>query len=136
MTKTKIKALKRAYQEHADAEDTFFPSKRDFLYWFTFINSAVFEGCLKRPDLEIARLRGMIGQAVGDIETGKTLIRLKDRFTDKKTRTITASSKQMFINTVAHEMVHCLEFQIHGTMKHGEFYKIWKKKFKEMDITL
>lgn len=136
MTKTKIKALKRAYHDHAEAEDTFFPTKRDFNFWFQFINSAYFDNSLNQPKLEIARLRGKIGLAVGDPETGETLIRLKERFCERKYRSTVASSRQMFINTVAHEMVHCLEFQIFGTMSHGEFYKTWKKKFQKIGIRL
>ena len=137
MTTRKIKALKRAVEEHEEAEDVFFPTKSDFLYWFTFINSAMFDNCLRMPDeFQFRRLRGAFGIAIGDTKTGRTVIRLKERFTSEKIRSVAVSSRQMFIATLAHEMVHILEFQISGTMKHGTFFRNWKKKFAEIGIIL
>ncbi len=137
MAKRKRKALKKAFEEHEISEDVFFPKKSDFNYWFAFINAAMFESCVKKPNvIEIRRLHGRLGEAEADPNTGDTCIRLKDRFYAVSKTILSASSKQMFINTLAHEMVHLLEFQMSGRMTHGRFYKQWKTKFETIGITL
>ena len=137
MTPRKRKALKKAFQENEDSADVFFPKKSDFNYWFTFINSVMFDNCLDKPTrVEIRRLHGRLGEAECDVNTGETCIRLKDRFYAASRADLDASSKQMFINTLAHEMVHLLEMQMIGKMTHGRFYKGWKKTFDRIGIVL
>lgn len=136
MTKRKRKALKKAFEENEDCSDVFLPKKADFNYWFAFINSVMFDNCLDKPkQVEIRRLHGRLGEAECNLETGVTCIRLKNRFY-AVTKGRPASSKQMFINTLAHEMVHLLEVQLCGRMTHGKFFKNWKKVFERVGINL
>jgi len=136
MTKKKLKALKRAYEECEDDTDVFFPRKSDIKHWFDFINEMMFNGLVERPShIEIKRMRNL-GQAEGDLNTGVTCMRLRDRFRAVSQRNLIASASQMFISTVAHEMVHLWQFQTDYTMNHGRGFQEWKTKFKKIGIII
>ena len=105
----------------------FRPTQSDCVEVFNNINRQVFYGELKLPRFRLLYSKDYWGMCVGswDDPAGCT-ININKSFL----------SKRLFINTVAHEMVHQWEWLNHEHMTHGTTFFVWRKPLAEFGITL
>ena len=100
----------------------FHPSLAGCDFWFSIINDEVFCNKLNPINFDIRRLRGVWGYY--DDETG--IITLSNVFT----------SKELFLNVLAHEMVHVYQHQQGMDLSHGDTFWEWREKFKRNGLVL
>lgn len=102
---------------------------------YNLINQCIFKGALKKPTLLIERLDGFWGLCEGEIYTGKDRelntpvchrIRLNDTF----------PSRRMFIEVLAHEMVHQYQCEYLNRMDHGRTFWEWEQVFSRYNLDL
>lgn len=99
-------------------------SKKSFKYWWHTINAACFNEELNFPKVEIRHIKGYWAVCIPSqaLSSNKCEIHLSPELTNKK----------LFIETVAHEMVHVWQCQKYGHRhpEHGKSFIKWKKFFK------
>ena len=88
-------------------------------YWFKVLNVAVFDSELTVPEFDIRALNGNVGLCHHD---GTTTITISTRIQDK----------ELFIATLAHEMVHQYQQDTECKMHHGRSFKDWQLYIKEI----
>lgn len=114
--KKKVKAHVKRYRNN----DGFQFTDRHIIYWFGIINRAAFRNRLPVPDFKIRRLRGAWGLCEGD-NGNEIVISINE----------TIDNRELFIATLAHEMVHQYQYlYLGGTMNHKESFIEWKRFFK------
>ena len=123
----KAKRKLKSHLERYTHEDDFIITERKAKYWFTVINKAMFNSNLPKPiGWEIKNLRGCWGRCSG-------------RSSDNAVVGISTQidSRDLFLATLSHEMVHIWELNMLGEMSHGKVYLKWKRLFKKkLNITL
>jgi hypothetical protein len=113
----------------------FYPNIAICNVWFSIINDEVFNNKLKPIDFKVQRLRGRWGYQTDD----PPLVVLTDVF----------PSKNLFLNVLAHEMIHVWQYQqqideLYGPSywksekreAHGPSFWKWEKKFKRNGLAL
>ncbi len=95
-------------------------------YWFDVLNRAAFRSELTTPDFLILNMRLAYGEAHSNGK--RSYIKLnKSRIHDF----------QLFIGTLAHEMVHLYQHMEESFMHHGRSFLQWKRYFKhQMNISI
>lgn len=122
-TKAK-KKLKRHLERYAN-DPSFEVTDKKVTYWFNVINKAAFSEKLSRPTFIIKALKGAWGMCTIDKDSVEISI-------DND-----ISSRELFIATIAHEMVHQWQHLNENKMSHTGSYLTWKRKFKKkFDIRL
>lgn len=114
--------------QYCDVVDhKFRPTQSDCAEVFNNINRQVFYGELILPTFKLLYSSDYWGMCVGswDDPAGCT-IHINKSFL----------SKRLFINTVAHEMVHQWEWLNYEHMTHGNTFFVWRKPLAEFGITL
>ena len=103
------------------------PTKSDIEYWFKIINDAVFKN--KLPDFHKIRVRSL-KDAWAWFEyfhdTGGFELQMHHTY----------ASKQLFINILAHEMVHLYQQINNEPVGHGKTFTVWAPAFKENYLIL
>lgn len=92
------------------------------MYWFSIINDEIFGNKLAPVALCVRRLRGMWGF----FEDEENYLAVNETF----------PSKNLFLNVLAHEMVHAYQYQQGLAVNHGKTFWEWRKKFKSNGLTL
>lgn len=123
---------------------SFRPSDADVIYAYNIINKYVFDGVLRRPNLQQGTLRkawGYCSWESQEQENGSWCnIRLMDKW----------FCSQWFMNTLAHEMVHQYQWDVYrynyldangremftGSGAHGPSFYQWRDRFTVYDLTL
>lgn len=99
-------------------------------YWFRIINKLIFRGELKPfASIKIVNHRKAYGYCFGDHDLfGEPFcwLSIRPKF----------SSLSMFLEILAHEMVHAYQFQDEGRITHGKTFLIWHDKFKKYGLNL
>jgi hypothetical protein len=91
-------------------------------FWFSVINDEVFGNKLKPVTMEVRRLRGVWGY----YEDDKFLLVMTDTF----------PSKNLFLNVLAHEMVHAYQHQQGNVPNHNKTFWDWRKRFARNGLSL
>ena len=141
----KIK-IKKALERRGDEAD-YFPTDAVAVRWYNILNQSLFENKLTRPQLIVKRLRGCKGQLHMDWDarysrkgtcnqnhipyhnpTFSYVIELHHRF----------DTWRVFIETLAHEMVHQWQVQIQKdpTANHNKNFFAWREKFSKYKMDL
>jgi hypothetical protein len=124
ITRTKLFKMVQSFDEH-DAK--FRPTISDCREIWSNINRNVFNGELKMPSFRLVYTKAFWGECQGVLED-QTRVKMK----------INKSflSKRLFINTMAHEMVHQWEWLNNENMTHGPQFFLWKDQLANYNITL
>ena len=124
ITRTKLFKMVQSFDEH-DAK--FRPTISDCREIWHNINRNVFNGELKMPSFRLVYTKAFWGECQGVLED-QTRVKMK----------INKSflSKRLFINTMAHEMVHQWEWLTNENMTHGPQFFLWKDQLANYNITL
>ena len=128
-SKSKIERTKlfRMVQHCWIEDDVFRPTIADCREIFMNINRNVFNGELKMPNFRLVYSKAFWGECRGDIDDNtQVTIRLNKSFL----------SKRLFINTMAHEMVHQWEWLTYENMTHGPRFFVWRNELEKYNITL
>ena len=124
ITRTKLFKMVQSFDEH-DAK--FRPTIADCREAFRNINRNVFNGELKMPSFRLVYTKAFWGECQG-VLNDQTQVKMK----------INKSflSKRLFINTMAHEMVHQWEWLNNENMTHGPQFFLWRDQLANYNITL
>jgi hypothetical protein len=124
VTRTKLFKMVQSFDEH-DAK--FRPTIQDCREIWHNINRNVFNGELKMPSFRLVYTKAFWGECQGVLED-QTRVKMK----------INKSflSKRLFINTMAHEMVHQWEWLNNENMTHGPQFFLWRDQLANYNITL
>jgi hypothetical protein len=124
ITRTKLFKMVQSFDEH-DAK--FRPTISDCREIWSNINRNVFNGELKMPSFRLVYTKAFWGECQGVLED-QTRVKMK----------INKSflSKRLFINTMAHEMVHQWEWLNNENMTHGPQFFLWRNQLANYNITL
>ena len=124
ITRTKLFKMVQSFDEH-DAK--FRPTIQDCREIWNNINRNVFNGELKMPSFRLVYTKAFWGECQG-VLNDQTRVKMK----------INKSflSKRLFINTMAHEMVHQWEWLNNENMTHGPQFFLWRDQLANYNITL
>jgi hypothetical protein len=124
ITRTKLFKMVQSFDEH-DAK--FRPTISDCREIWRNINRNVFNNELKMPSFRLVYTKAFWGECQGVLED-QTRVKMK----------INKSflSKRLFINTMAHEMVHQWEWLVNENMTHGPQFFLWREQLTNYNITL
>jgi len=92
---------------------------RKIRIWWSVINEAAFDGKLPIPRFNVHRMKKTWGSC------------LSYEYDVKITINSDINTKELFMGTLAHEMVHQWQFHRGMRMSHTDSYLRWAKKFKE-----
>lgn len=117
----KNKKKLQAHLERYKHEDSFIVTNRKISYWFNVINRAMFDGKLPRPKFELKKMEDAWGMCWHTKKTGEIIIYLDTGI----------DSRDLFIATLAHELVHFWQQLNEGRQSHIKSYLRWKRIFKK-----
>ncbi len=126
MTKKKLKH-KKAFKRALDDLDvgSFVSTQDETLKWFNLLNHAVFGGKVPLPQFNIKSIRYQAWCSAYD-KAPFFKITLRTRYRCEK----------HFVQAIAHEMVHVIQYIETDDMNHGPYFKAWKEQFKKLAIKL
>jgi hypothetical protein len=105
----------------------FRPTIQDCREVFNQINRQVFNNELRMPNFRLVYSKAFWGECTGDLnDNTKCLIKMNKSFL----------SRRLFINTLAHEMVHQWEWLTYEDMTHGPKFFLWRDELEKFNITL
>jgi hypothetical protein len=105
----------------------FRPTLADCIETFKNINCSVFNNELTMPSFRLIYTKNYLGECQGVLtDTTCVKIRINKSFV----------SKRLFINVMAHEMVHQWEWLTNENMTHGPQFFLWRKPLAKYNITL
>jgi len=94
---------------------------------FRNINAKVFNNELRMPNFRLMYSKDFWGMCRGDLDDpAKCTIFMNKSFL----------SKRLFIDTMAHEMVHQWEWLTHENMTHGRKFFQWRNELAKFNICL
>lgn len=114
--KKKVKSHVIRYKNGNDFQFT----ERHILYWFGVINRAAFRNKLPVPSFFIRNMPGFWGWCIAD-DNDALMIKLSTNI----------HNRELFIATLAHEMVHMHQYIYEGKMNHVGSFFTWKRFFKK-----
>lgn len=150
-------------KENIDYEQTYTPTKKDVRKWFSTINAHVFRGRLYATfgRIEIRRRHGVWAEYSGWIDSRRNAsarcqvleerpaFRCRPSILGKKvticgmlSMTNRFPNKQVFIEVLAHEMVHLHQFLYatppfsYRSVSHGQSFHAWKSTFEKHGLRL
>lgn len=101
-------------------------------YWFNIINKAVFRGRLPRIRVYVKRLKGMCGLFIVTKYS-------KRRSYSRIYINSVINNRNMFLNTLAHEMVHHWQYYVCNRLRsvgHNKVFRMWKDYFITLGISI
>lgn len=101
--------------------DNFEVTDNKVLYWWKIINKAAFNNRLDQPLIVIRKLRGAWG--ICDVKGRENNLTI--------TVNESINSRDLFISTIAHEMVHQWQWKKNQNMHHSYNFIKWKRYFKK-----
>ena len=124
VSKTKLFRMVQSC-DYFDAK--FRPTIQDCRETFRSINRSIFNNELKMPSFRLVYSKEFWGECRGDInDQSRVLIKMNKSFL----------SRRLFINTLAHEMVHQWEWLNYENMTHGKTFFVWRDILSKFNITL
>ena len=124
ITRTKLFKMVQSFDEH-DAK--FRPTIADCREIWRNINRNVFNNELKMPSFRLVYTKAFWGECEGVLnDQTKCKMKINKSFL----------SKRLFINTMAHEMVHQWEWLNNENMTHGPQFFLWRDQLANYNITL
>lgn len=124
ITKTKLFRMVQSFDQH-DAK--FCPTIADCREAFKNINRNVFNNELNMPSFRLIYTKCFWGECTGvENDTTRVTMKINKSFL----------SKRLFINTMAHEMVHQWEWLTNENMTHGPQFFLWRNTLAKYNITL
>ena len=124
ITRTKLFKMVQSFDEH-DAK--FRPTISDCREIWRNINRNVFNNELKMPSFRLVYTKAFWGECQGVLEDqAQVKMKINKSFL----------SKRLFINTMAHEMVHQWEWLVNENMTHGPQFFLWRDQLANYNITL
>lgn len=124
VSKTKLFKMVE-YCNHHDAK--FRPTIQDCRDVFRQINRQVFNNELKMPNFRLVYSKEFWGECTGVIDDQtRVVIKMNKSFL----------SRRLFINTLAHEMVHQWEWLNNENMTHGPEFFQWRNLLNQFNIKL
>lgn len=120
---------RRQLKELKHEKQTFKPSMEDVETWFVILNEQLFGNKLENfGSIELIRHRKF--HALFHYETRKlnkpTMLSINRIFDNKK----------LFVEILAHEMVHLFQYQYNEPLGHGPSFQVWRDNFKFKGLTL
>ena len=100
----------------------FYPTVRDIEEWFVILNRHIFENQLKRFDRVYIRTYNEFHALYqGWEEDGKTMTQLEMcKYWE---------NKKVFVEILAHEMIHLYQDQHNEPVDHGPTFRRWRERF-------
>jgi hypothetical protein len=124
ITRTKLFKMVQSFDEY---DTKFRPTIQDCREAFANINRNVFNNELKMPSFRLVYTKAFWGECQGVLDDQtKCIIKINKSFL----------SKRLFINTMAHEMVHQWEWLNNENMTHGPAFFQWRDQLAIYNITL
>lgn len=114
-------AAKKKVKSHVNKyghESGFEINYRHVAYWFGVINRAAFRNTLPVPKFVLNRMKDTWGWCISDPKS--TVIKINSNI----------DNRELFLATLAHEMVHQYQYINEGKMTHQGSFKEWKQYFK------
>jgi len=119
--------LFRMVQSFDEFDTKFRPTIADCREAFININRNVFNNELKMPSFRLIYTKYFWGECKGvEGDTTRVTMKINKSFL----------SKRLFINTIAHEMVHQWEWLTNENMTHGPQFFLWREQLAKYNITL
>ena len=116
VSRTKLFRMVQSCDEY-DAK--FRPTIQDCREVFNQINRQVFNGELKLPNFRLVYSKAFWGECTGNLDNNtKCIIKMNKSFL----------SRRLFINTLAHVIVHQWEWLTYEEMTHGPKFFIWREE--------
>lgn len=115
IAKKKIKCHLSKYRHNAN----FSISNTLVQYWFHVLNKAAFRNKLNTPAFEVRKMKGYWGMCTEDADNTCIITISSD-----------IDSKELFIATLAHEMVHQHQLLYENKISHHGSFLEWKRYFK------
>jgi hypothetical protein len=110
-----------------EKECEYCPEKSDIEYWFGVINEAVFSHALPNfNEIHINDLDDVWAWFEHFGETESHELQMHHTY----------DSKQLFLNVLAHEMVHLYQQINNQPLGHGKSFRRWERDFEENYLTL
>lgn len=110
-------------------EGKFRPTVDDMQLWFNVLNKTIFGNKLKPFDkMSISKPRkahALFLYYPGEKEKGNEL-----------KMSMVFESKKLFVEILAHEMVHLFQYQYNEPLGHGPSFWVWRDNFKLKGLTL
>lgn len=142
-----VNRIKQACLRH-DHIKVFRPTLHQTKYWFGVINKEIFQSKLAKPRITVSQKKQVYGQCVANWDS--RIIGRKGEWNQKKIPyhnptmhyLIEMHHKfptwQVYIETLAHEMVHLYQFSIinDATANHNNSFYAWKNRFKKFGLSL
>ena len=119
-------------QRESNKNKKYHPTKHAITRWFNIINREIFDNGL--DPYESVKIGGVLArfwgttQEVTDIDGNLTRVKLElqHRF----------PGFDVFLITLAHEMVHLFQAREHGMSNHGRTFYAWQDEFKKHGLPL
>lgn len=123
---------------------SFRPGEEDVAHAYNIINKYIFDGVLKRPEIQLGTFRNIMGYCQWEREQQESGSWCRIGLMDKW------FCSQWFMNTLAHEMVHQYQYDVYrweykdhyrrnmpeNSGAHGPSFYMWRDRFAHYDLTL
>ena len=122
----------------------FRPQLSEVIYTYNILNKYIFDNQLTRPEIAVGRTRKTWGYCLWEDSIQDSGSYCKIRLSDKW------FCCQWFANTLAHEMIHQYQWDVHrwqhldtvgkdmytNSGAHGPSFYLWRSKFEEYGLNL
>ena len=124
-SKRKSECAKKKLKTYLSNSAAFTPTQKKARYWFNVINTAAFKNKITFSNILVKNMRSNWGLCTHEGDLTEITVDAG------------ISTRELFIATIAHEMVHLLQVQTKKSMNHSAYYLKWKRFFKKhYNITL
>lgn len=129
------KAKLRRMLSNDSFDVAFMPTPLQVSRTYNILNHCLFDGKLKKPTIIIRSMSDSWGLCEGDVWTGNDRW-IHDPVCKRITLNDSFPSVRMFIEVLAHEMIHQYQCDFLNRMDHGKTFWAFKPKFNRMGISL
>lgn len=117
--------------KHLDNEKSFKPTDDDCREWFNLLNEEVFGNKLPEIELKVKRLKGehanfCYWRKCDGRPKDEIVINFNTKF----------ASKKLFVEILAHEMIHLFQYCYDEPLGHGPSFWAWRDNLKIKGLTL
>jgi hypothetical protein len=115
----------------ADENKKFKPTVQDCQYWFSILNDQIFSGKLPMVRMKVKKLKGDHASIVywrKSDNKPKDCVHLEFNTSFK--------SKKLFVEIMAHEMIHLFQYYYDEPLGHGPSFWAWRDNLKIKGLTL
>lgn len=123
-------------RQSSKRSNPFRPTKKQFWFWFSKINKEIF-------DSKVKKFRKVTFQKCRFMWAQSSSVQLWSNHNPKRylyyvdlIMKDSYPSKRLFVEVLAHEMIHAYQYQFHDEMTHGKTFWEWEEKFRKHNLTL